>query len=114
MQKNLGRNNQLGLLVVSDAGSAAAVAAAAALPDFDKHQLPGWPRFVHDQIDFTALAGEIAFDQLQSALLYIRQRDVLGRLAALIRAAGQEGPENTHGAVFMSSGKDAVSVGRAV
>ncbi len=43
LQKNLGRDNQLALLVVRDAGSVA-LAAAATLPDFDKHQLPGWLR----------------------------------------------------------------------
>ncbi len=82
LQKNLGGDNQLGLFAVRDTGCGTAVALAAALPDFDKHQLTGCSRLAEDQIDFTTLAAEIAFYQLQSALLQIDQRDILSGLAA--------------------------------
>lgn len=72
------------LLDAGDAAAGTAVTGAGALSDFDKHQRRiAW--VAHDQVDLaTAPAGRsiIALHQRQTLRLKMRQRVVLGRIAA--------------------------------
>ncbi|MNN62746.1 hypothetical protein D3C81_1780720 [compost metagenome] len=71
LQVNLGGNDQAFLFGAPDTGGGTAKFAVAAHPDFDKYQ--NFP-VLHDQVDFTALAAEVSFQQLQSLLLQVGQR----------------------------------------
>ena len=78
LQEGLRGNDQARLLACGDARCGAAETASGALSDLDKDK--GLP-ILHHEVDFTPLAAEIAFDQLQAVHLKMAQRLLLTRVA---------------------------------